>query len=102
MGGDPLVPVEYLDGGGGQAGLDLLAEQGVRDAVEVLLDFDVVVDADPAPLPFRVDVGSGRQRPQGRAFQLVEQLPSAEPKMTHEPVVQVIEQSPDRHVELFE
>ena len=58
MGGNPFVPVKYLDRAGGKASVDLLAEQGVGDAVEVLLDFHVVVDADPAALPFRIDVGA--------------------------------------------
>ncbi len=45
VGGNPLAASEYLDGAGGEPNFNLLAEQGVRHAVEVLLDLNVVVNA---------------------------------------------------------
>ena len=55
----------------------LLAQQRVRHRVVVPLDLDVVVEADPAFLPFRVDVGLGRQRLERRTLELIEQLAPA-------------------------
>src|SRR3979409_2490381 len=47
MRGDPLALVENLDGTGGEAHLDLGADEAMRDAVVMRLDFDVLVDAAP-------------------------------------------------------
>ena len=54
----------------GDPRLDLLAEQAVRHRVVVLVDLDVVVEADPAALPLGVVVGLGRQRLQRRPVEL--------------------------------
>ena len=62
---------------GGDPRLDLLAEQLVRHAVVVLGDLDMVVEADPAALPLGVFVGLGRQRPERRPVELLEQRPPA-------------------------
>ena len=61
MAGDPLAAMEDLDRGGGDPRLDLLADQLVRHAVVVLGNLDMVVEVDPAALPFGVFVGFGRQ-----------------------------------------
>src|SRR3982751_4900923 len=53
--------MEDLDGGGGDPGLDLLARQGMRNAVVVLGDLDMVVEPHPAALPLGVLVGLGGQ-----------------------------------------
>ena len=42
----------------------------VRHAVEVTVDLDVVVDADPARFPLGQDVATGRQRPERRPVEL--------------------------------
>ena len=44
----------------------------VRHRVVVLVDLDVIVDPDPAFLPFSEQVRLGRQRLEGRALQLFE------------------------------
>src|ERR1700756_2009072 len=54
MAGDPFAAMKDLDCRGGDARLDLLAEQLVRHAVIVLGDLDVVVEADAAALPLGV------------------------------------------------
>jgi hypothetical protein len=54
MRGDPLAPVENLDGADGEAHLDLGADEAMRDAVVMRLDLDVIVDADPADPPVPV------------------------------------------------
>ena len=58
MGGDPLAPGEDLDGARGEPHLDLAAREAVGNAVEVGLDIDVIIDADPAHAPFGQDMGS--------------------------------------------
>ena len=56
----PPAFVEDLDDRGGVARLDLLVDELVRDAVEMPLDLDVVVDVDPAGLPL-APARSGRR-----------------------------------------
>lgn len=46
MRGDPLALVENLDGTGGEAHLDLGANEAMRNAVVMRLDLDVIIDAD--------------------------------------------------------
>ena len=46
VGGDPLAPGEDLDRAGGDPGLDLLAGEAEGNAVEVLVDLNMEVDAD--------------------------------------------------------
>ena len=48
MRGDPFTLVENLDGAGGEAPLDVGADEAMRDAVVMRLDLDVIVDSDPA------------------------------------------------------
>src|SRR6266481_5425949 len=57
MAGDAFAAMKDLDCRGGDARLDLLAEQLVRHAVVMLGDLDVVVETDPAALPLGVFVG---------------------------------------------
>src|SRR6516164_4510091 len=56
MAGDALAAVEDLDRRRGDPRLDLLADQLVRHAVEMLGNLDVVVEVDPAALPLGVFV----------------------------------------------
>ena len=55
---------EDLDGRGGAADLDLLADELVRHAVEVAVELDAVIDVDAADIPACKDVervgGRGR------------------------------------------
>src|SRR5262249_14471646 len=48
MSGDPLAPGEDLHGTCGEAHLDFGAREAVGHAVEVMIDVDVIVDADAA------------------------------------------------------
>ena len=60
MRGDPVALEKDLDGVRRQPHLDLATGEAVRDAVEVRLDLDVVVDADAAQPPFGIGVGLAR------------------------------------------
>ena len=94
--GDALVAAEDLDRVRRVADFDLLAQQLVRDAVEVVLDLDVVVDVNAAPLPLREDVARGGQGSQRRAVELLVQRAAADAQLLHRPVVQLVEQDADR------
>jgi hypothetical protein len=50
---------------------------GGRHRVIMPFDFDVIIEADLAFLPFRIDVGLDRQRLEGGAFDLIEQCSPA-------------------------
>ncbi len=61
--GNALAFVEQLHRPGGDAGLDLLAQQPVRRRGEVAADIDMIVELDPADAPSGIDEGSaGRRR----------------------------------------
>src|SRR5262245_1204048 len=65
MDGHPLTAVEDLDGGGGQAGVDLLVQERVGDGVVVAVDLDVVVDVDAGgDPPLAIDEGLDGKRAQ--------------------------------------
>ena len=61
MRGDPFTLVEDLDSAGGEAHLDLGADEAMRDAVVMRLDLDVIVDANPADPPLGEHVRALRQ-----------------------------------------
>ena len=99
---DALVAVEDLDRVGRVADLDLLADQLVRHAVDVVLDRHVIVDVDAASLPLREDVTRGRQGPQRLAVELLVEDAAADAQLLHRPVVELVEQDADRGVERTE
>ena len=72
MCGDPLTLQKDLDGARRQPDLDLAAGEAVGDAVEVSLDLDVVIDADPAQPPFGKGVGLA-----GQSLEVVDRVPRA-------------------------
>lgn len=76
VGRHPLALMEDLDGLGVEPGVDLLPAQGVRGAVVVPLDVDVVVDADGGLLPLAVLEGPRRQGPKRRLLHRLEQRPA--------------------------
>jgi hypothetical protein len=61
MAGDPFAAMKDLDCPGGDARLDLLADQLVRHAVVMLGDLDVIIEADAAALPLGILVSHRRQ-----------------------------------------
>ena len=102
MRGNALAAVEDLDRARRDARPDLLAQQLVRHRVVVLLDLDVVVEPDPAFLPFGKDVGLGRQRLERRPFQLLEQRATARAEMARHAVVDLRDQLGDGRVQCRE
>src|SRR5207247_1368340 len=64
MRGDALAAVEDLDGGRGQAGVDVFMNERVGDGVVMAVKLEVVVEADAsADLPVAVDEGLGGEWP---------------------------------------
>src|SRR6266508_2908475 len=77
-------PVEELDGGGGQAGVDVLVQEGVGDGVVMAVDLDVVVDVDAGvDRPLAVDEGLGGERAQRRLVDALEELAAAGAVQAH-------------------
>jgi hypothetical protein len=89
-----------LDDRGGVAHLDLLVDELVGDGVEAVIHLDVVVDVDPAALPLGQLVGGGGQGHKRRTVQPFPQLVSAHPELLQWPRVQLLQQLPDRLVQL--
>ena len=70
MAGDALAAEEHLDRGGGEARPDAMADEGVRHAVVMPIDIDVVIEGDGALLPLgvtRTASAAARASPAGRA-----------------------------------
>src|SRR5579883_189454 len=101
MGGDPLALVEDLDGAGGEPHLDLGAHEAMRDAVVMLLDLDVIVEAHAPDAPLGEHVGARRQRLECRPVDLLQQLAAghAEPA-DRALLVEPREQPGDRRVDV--
>src|SRR5271165_2522409 len=87
MNRDALATQEHLHRASGEAGIDLGAGIAVGDAVEVVLDLDVVVDPNAANAPLRQHIWFRRQRLQRRAFDRLKQLAAGLPDAAYDPLV---------------
>ena len=72
-----IIRRENLHGAGSEAHLDFTAAIAVRNAVEVLADVNVIVDADATQAPFGEHVRRSRQWLEMRPIEFLEQLPSS-------------------------
>ena len=100
MRGDALALEEDLDGARRQPRLDLAAGEAVRHAVEMRLDLDVVIDADPPQPPFGIGIGFGRQRLEVRPVEFLEQRPAGHAEPADRPLlVELAQQFADRRVQ---
>ena len=72
MRGHALATEEDLDGLLGDASLDLLMYEAVRDAVVMLGDLDVIIEVDPAALPLGILLRFIRQGGERRTIELLE------------------------------
>ncbi len=89
MRGDPLAAEEYLDGLLGDASLDLLMHEVVRNAVVMLGDLDVIIEVDPAALPLGILVRLIRQGGERRTIELLEQLAPTSSPTSERSIVQI-------------
>ena len=92
---DPLAAMEYLDRSRGDARLDLGANERMGNRVEEVVDLDVIVEIDPGAPPLRELPILGRQRRQGVAFDLFEQLPPARAQVAHGALVHALHDERD-------
>src|SRR5881397_1837353 len=100
MRGDALAAVEDLDGGRGQAGVDVFMNERVGDGVVMAVELDVVVEADAsADLPVAVDEGLGGEWPKGGLVQSLEELAATGPVEPHQPGIEIREELGDPRVE---
>src|SRR5277367_3955061 len=95
MSRDSIAAMEDLDGARRDPYPHLLAQQRVWHRVIMPLDFDVVVEADPAFLPLRVNIGLDRQLLERGALDLLEQRTPAGPQMPRHAIVELRDQLPD-------
>ena len=98
---DALAAMEDLDGGRGQAGVDVFVEERVGDGVVMAVELDVVVDADAgADPPVAVDEDLRREgRAERGPIQLLEELTPAGAVEAHRPGVEIREELGDAGVE---
>src|SRR4051812_11916545 len=92
----PLAAQENLDGLLGDAGLDLLTHEVVRDAVVMLGDLDVIIEVDPAALPLGILVRLIRQGSECRTIELFEQVAATSPPAAQRSIVQFDKERVDR------
>ena len=102
MNGDALAFAEQLDGVGGDARVELLADQPMRHRVIMPVDVDVIIERDAADPPLGVFVGLGRQRLERRAVEFEEQIAAADAEAAHRPGIEIGDQLGDRLVQLAE
>src|SRR5512133_3626922 len=85
----PLAAEEDLDGLLGDAGLNLLMHEVVRDAVVMLGNLDMIIELDPTTLPLGILVRLIRQRGERRMIELLEQFAPTSPPASERSFVQL-------------
>ena len=100
MAGDARVILEDLNSPISEPHVHPTADQPVRHRVKSLVDFDVIVGMHLGGLPLGVFEWLARQRRHGFALDLLEQLPAGFTYMAHRPIVQLLQQTSDRAVEI--
>jgi hypothetical protein len=103
MDGNPLAFDENLHGAVSEPHLDFAAGIAVGNAVEVVLDLDMVVDADAPPAPLRELIPLYRQGLERRSIKLFQELSTGFIEATDWPFfVEAPKHIPDRRVHLRE
>ena len=100
MSSDPLALQKDLNGARCQPHLDLAPGKAVGDAVEMALELDMVIDADPTDAPFGKAIGLRRQRLEVGPIELFEQRPTGDTEAPDRAfVVELPQQLADRGIE---
>jgi hypothetical protein len=97
-----LAVIQDLHGGGREAHVDLLADHEIRNAVEVVLNDEVVVNIDPSFAVLGILVAGGGQRLQSRSVHDFEQGAAGAIKLLEGTIVEGVQQSGDLSVQLSE
>jgi len=95
MARDPAAAMEQFDRGRGDACCDRLLDQAMGNGIIVFVDLDMIIDPDPAFLPFGVFIGLRRQGREGRFVDLMEQLEARRAEMTGWLAIEFIDQLED-------
>src|SRR5215831_19631418 len=100
MSGNALALEKDLDRARGQPHLDFAAGKAIRHAVEVTLELDMVVDADPTQTPLGKAIGLCRQGVEVRPIELFEQRSAGDPKPPDwSLVIELAQQLADRRIQ---
>src|SRR5438876_3526996 len=100
MSGNPFAFQKDLNSARRQPHLDLAAGKAIGDAVEMALELDMVIDADPANAPFGKAIGLRRQRVEVGPVELFEQRPAGGTEAADRAfVVELPQQLADRGIE---
>ena len=102
MAGHALAAEEHFDGGGGEARPHAVADQGVRYAVVMPIDIDVVIERDGALLPLGEHVRRRRQSAHRRPVERLEDAAPRARQSLERSIVEVSQQRADRAVEFLE
>src|SRR5690349_18737260 len=100
--GDALTAVEHFHCGRTEASPELLAYQGVRDAVIVAVDVNMVVKGSSNSLPLRIDIGRRGQRSHGRPINLFEDGAPTAGELLKGTLVELCQQRSDRCIQLLQ
>ena len=84
MHGDAFALVEELDCAGGEASVNLLADQRVWNGVIERIDFNMIVDAHADQLPLGIFIFCVRQPLQRRPLEALEQIGTADAELVRE------------------
>jgi len=102
VGRHAVAVVDDLERRGSEAHLYLLTDEAVRNAVEVLLYGDVVVDVDPGLAPLGVLVARGGKRLQGGPLHALEQGAAGAVELLKGAIVECIQETADLPVQFSE
>ena len=103
MDGHSLAVFEDFDHRRREPHVDLGVHEGMWDGVGVVIDGEVVVDVDLRALPLGVLEGVGRQGPQRRTIELLEEIASARSTVVpHRLRVELVEELGDPGVQRVE
>src|SRR5205085_6941614 len=100
MSSNPLALQKDLNSARRQPNLDFAAGKAVGHAVEMALELDMVIDADPANAPFGKAIELRRQRVEVGPIELLEQCPAGDTEAPDRAfVVELPQQLADRGIE---
>ena len=100
--GDALVIMEDLDDPACEPDIDLAANQAVRHGVEGLIDLDMIVGMNLCRFPFGIFEWRCWQGGERVAFDRFEELMSGFANTPHRPVIEIVEELADPHIEINE
>src|SRR5580658_10335218 len=102
MTADPLATVEHLDRRGAEARPEFLSDEGMRHAVIVAVDIDVIIEGGAHTFPLGIHVRGRWQRTHRGAVERLEHRAPRSRQLLERPIVQSMEQRADRGIEFLQ